>query len=339
MISNYVKQNSLNHPSTSVQDIFKLIYQASFGREHMVSEDMKGYLDREWELVEAEDIPLYEDISDDYMRVSIASWKNRGLKKDWLWKLFSFDKEFGAGCSFEENLSEVRNAIENGIIDIPLKEWDEFSEKYMALGVRPLHHSERYRREERPHYRVLPSCYKRAIEILYRISDEVKVIAIDGRAASGKTTVAGILSHVLNTNPVRMDDFFLPKELRYKERLEEAGGNIHYERFIEEVLSDIRSEKAFSYNVFDCSKMGINGKREIPEGDIRIVEGSYSHHPIFGSYADLRVFSDVDPEEQIRRIKVRNGDEMAKIFSSKWILMEERYFDTYSVRENSDIII
>ena len=32
-----------------------------------------------------------------------------------------------------------------------------------------------------------------------------------------------------------MDDFFLPMELRTAERLEEPGGNVHYERFSAEV--------------------------------------------------------------------------------------------------------
>ena len=74
------------------------------------------------------------------------------------------------------------------------------------------------------------------------------VIAIDGRAASGKTTLSLALGDILGAGVVHMDDFFLPGELRTKERLSEAGGNLHRERFSDEVVSHIRGG-GFDYRV------------------------------------------------------------------------------------------
>ena len=42
-----------------------------------------------------------------------------------------------------------------------------------------------------------------------------------------------------------MDDFFLPPALRTPERRSEPGGNVHYERFLTEVLPNLRSEDLF----------------------------------------------------------------------------------------------
>jgi uridine kinase len=85
--------------------------------------------------------------------------------------------------------------------------------------------------------------------------------------------------------------------------------------------------------------MEIAGEKRISESEWRIVEGSYSHHPKFGDYADLRVFCSVPEDEQMRRILARNGEKMAEMFREKWIPMEESYFKAYGIREKADLLI
>jgi len=136
-----------------------------------------------------------------------------------------------------------------------------------------------------------------------------------------------------------MDDFFLPPELRTPVRLAEPGGNVHYERFIQQVLPYLRKPEGFSYRCFDCSQMAYGQYRDIPVSNWRIIEGSYSCHPAFGEYMDLRVFCDVTPDEQLRRIVARNGHQMAAVFSAKWIPMEEQYFAAERIREKAAVIL
>jgi len=171
------------------------------------------------------------------------------------------------------------------------------------------------------------------------LSPKVLIISIDGRAGSGKSTLAEGLAQVAGAAVVRMDDFFLPVNMRTEERLSQVGGNVHYERFAEEVLPFLRSGAAFSYNVFDCGVGDFCGVREIPAAPILVVEGSYSCHPFFGDYADFRVFADVSPDEQLRRIEFRNGKDIAKIFADKWIPAEEMYFKQHSILQNADVVI
>lgn len=169
--------------------------------------------------------------------------------------------------------------------------------------------------------------------------DRPCVIAIDGRSASGKSTVADALAAALNADIVHMDDFFLPKELRTPERLASTGGNVHYERFIRQVLPCIAKNEEFEYDIFSCQTMDFSGKRKICSRKCRIVEGSYSCHPEFGSYADITVFSDIDSDEQIKRIIKRNGDKAAKLFAEKWIPMEEQYFKEFAINRKCSIVI
>lgn len=170
-----------------------------------------------------------------------------------------------------------------------------------------------------------------------RRGEQVYVIALDGRAASGKSTMAKQLGTILDADVVQMDDFFLPPALRTEERFRQPGGNVHYERFLEEVIPHLSAPEGFSYRVFDCGKMDYNGTKHIKSKEFRIVEGSYSCHPAFGDYADLTVFLQVEPEEQMRRILARNGEAMAQRFRSKWIPLEETYFAHHSVAERADL--
>lgn len=174
---------------------------------------------------------------------------------------------------------------------------------------------------------------------LNEVPQDVKVVAIDGRCAAGKTTLAKKLAEITGAGLVHMDDFFLPEELRTEERYREPGGNVHYERFAGEVLPALRNAAGFAYSCYDCENMQFGAKRAVPAGILRIVEGSYSCHPKFGDYMDLRIFCDVNPLDQRVRIKIRDGDNALPIFLDKWVPREERYFAAYKIKERADIII
>lgn len=184
------------------------------------------------------------------------------------------------------------------------------------------------------------ACVPRLIPILecaLACSARPCVIALDGPAASGKTTLAEMLKTLLPADVIHMDDFFLPIPLRTPERFAEPGGNVHYERFREEVLPQLRHSEAFSYRRFDCSVMDFRGERTVGTLPFRIVEGSYSTHPALGCYADVAVFSRVDPAEQMERILRRSGPEKAERFRREWIPLEEAYFSAYEIEQKADL--
>lgn len=67
------------------------------------------------------------------------------------------------------------------------------------------------------------------------------IIAIDGRSASGKTTLAKELNELFLSEVIHMDDFFLQPEQRTEERLSEVGGNVDRERFLREVALPLKA--------------------------------------------------------------------------------------------------
>ena len=164
-------------------------------------------------------------------------------------------------------------------------------------------------------------------------------VAIDGRCASGTTSLALEISKKLECNVFHMDDFFLRPEQRSEERLKTPGENVDHERFLSEVLLPISMGREVSYRPYDCHKGALGDEIKKESKRITIVEGSYSCHVKLCNYYDLRVFSDVEEEEQIRRIIARNGKHGAEMFRSRWIPLEELYFENCRIRDKCDIYL
>lgn len=166
------------------------------------------------------------------------------------------------------------------------------------------------------------------------------ILAIDGRCGSGKTTLAGMIAQRYRAEVIHMDDFFLQKDQRTPERLAEPGGNVDRERFRREVILPILEGKdQFEYQRYDCSRQEFGETVRIVKSPLIVIEGAYSCHPYFGDIYDIRIFMDVDPAEQRRRILSRNGLEMLPRFVSEWIPMEELYFKTFRIKEKCSICL
>ena len=162
------------------------------------------------------------------------------------------------------------------------------------------------------------------------------LVAIDGNCGAGKTTLGGILAAHYGCNLFHMDDFFLRPEQRTPGRYAEAGGNVDYERFREEVLLPLTAGKPFSYRPFNCKSLTLSEPISVVPGKLSIIEGSYSLHPFFGDPYDLKVFLSVDPKLQRQRIMERPAF-LHRRFFEEWIPMENRYFEAFRIPGKCDI--
>ena len=339
--ANYLKEQYKLHPSMQPQDAVKLCYQAALGAEHLLTDfdAAEKYFTAEYASVEAAEQPLYEEISPEVCRVNLAAWKSAKLPGEWLFHMFtaSVREQRGSRELFKEYLAVAEKTL-------PLADWQTYLDAYKAAGMPTVHHSDAYRAAEHPAYRIVDRRFVKLLPILEKIAalpkcDRASVIALEGRAAAGKSTAATMLADILGAGVVHMDDFFLPPELRSEERFAAPGGNVHYERFAAEVLPYVACPDRFVYRVFDCGKMAIEGEREVCASPYRIVEGAYSCHGTFGDYADLKIFFDIAPDVQMQRIIARNGAQMAEMFKKRWIPLEEAYYKANRTKENADLVV
>ncbi len=163
-------------------------------------------------------------------------------------------------------------------------------------------------------------------------------VAVDGRCGSGKSTIGELLSKEFDCNLFYMDDFFLPPEKRTTERLNEPGGNVDRERFLEEVLIPTTKGEDVFYKVYDCVTKSLKEPVKITYKNVVIIEGSYSCHPDLFDFYDLHIFLTVSPEIQMQRIINRNGKEGAENFKNKWIPLEEKYFEHFEIEEKCELV-
>lgn len=178
---------------------------------------------------------------------------------------------------------------------------------------------------------------KERIDSLLKEREQV-IVAIDGKCAAGKTTLANRLAEIYDCNLFHMDDFFLRPEQRTPERFAETGGNVDYERFSEEVLRPLRAGTPFSYRPFDCGTFTLSDGICVSPRKLTIVEGSYSQHPYFRNPYDLRILLTVDEETQRRRILERPAF-LHKRFFEEWIPMENRYLEGFRIPDSADLIL
>lgn len=167
---------------------------------------------------------------------------------------------------------------------------------------------------------------------------EYIIVAIDGSCASGKTTLASKLAECFDCNLFHADDFFLTPELRTPERLSEIGGNIDYERLLNEVITPLLNRENFSYRPYDCSSRALSVPISVNLKPINIIEGSYSLHPRLAHAYDLKILLTVSDHERRKRILCR-PPHLHDRFFNEWIPMEQRYFEETKVAQRCDIIL
>ncbi len=149
--------------------------------------------------------------------------------------------------------------------------------------------------------------------------DRPFLIALDGRCAAGKTTLAARLQAVCGCGVVHLDDFFLRPEQRTRERSAEPGGNVDHERFLAEALLPLCRGEAARYRPYDCSSRRLSDPVRVEPASILVAEGSYSCHPALWPHYDLRVFLTVPPEEQLRRVAARGGAQAADVIRTRGV--------------------
>ena len=347
-IEKYLKKELKIHPHMQPQDIVKLCYQAAYGSEHLIKNknEAKAYLKKECSCLIPSDTELIENISDDICRINLNAWMYNSLPIDWILELFfmSSHETLGSDSEFKKSLAAADKIILNSNLNFKYSEWMQYLDEYNKQTIHAIHHSDDYRTNEKPAYRIINRKFVYLIPLLMQICIHKKnklpyIIALDGRCASGKTTTAEYLSTVIDADIIKMDDFFLPPSKRIASRMQEPGGNVDYERFNDDVITNIHDSSGFQYKKYNFNMNTLNEIKAIGSRPFRIVEGSYSTHPYFGNYADITVFIDIDPCTQLNRIIKRNGKEMAVIFKNKWIPLEEKYFNAFDIKKKADIIL
>lgn len=333
------------YPAMTPQDGVKLIYQNEFGGGHLIADPVRSLerLRAEWAAVSRDSsAPLAEDIGNGMVRIDLggldpAEYPLEALNRDFV---RSAELHRGSMDAFLEKLDVLRELAEKGAFGFSARELEDYLSPYLESGCPPVSHSGVYRAAYHPAYRVVlrSACLPLLVREVRALSEKQGrvIVALDGRCASGKTTLAAQLEERQGWSVVHMDHFFLRPEQRSRSRYAQPGGNIDHERFLEEVLLPLRRGEGPVYQPFDCRTQTLRDPLPFAPGPVVLVEGSYACHPALWDYYDVRAFLTVDPAVQMERIAAREGEAYAQVFREKWIPLEERYFSGCEVESRCD---
>ncbi len=182
---------------------------------------------------------------------------------------------------------------------------------------------------------------ERAAAMLARWRDPggtVRVVAIDGHGASGKSTIAGRLSALTGAALVHTDDFFSPAPA-----LPPGGGGrdlgSYYDvpRLRWEALEPLRAGREASYRPYDWDAGTLAEEcTHVAPAALVILEGVYSASPALSDLVDKAVYVRTPEPERLRRLRRLIAPED---WDEDWLRAEAGYFAVTRPMASFDLVV
>ena len=160
----------------------------------------------------------------------------------------------------------------------------------------------------------------------------MSLIAIDGRAGAGKTTLAASFYEKLSADKtvavIHMDDLYDGWENALGMRLTQT---------LESIVKSHQSKVAFEIDIFNWQSMSFDSKRVIHPVDILILEGVGAGQKVVRDAGATLYWLDIDAEVGIQRVLNRDGNQIASQMK-QWQIAQEIHFLRDKTRENAEHI-
>jgi uridine kinase len=160
------------------------------------------------------------------------------------------------------------------------------------------------------------------------------LVGIDGPGASGKSTLAELLSGLLGCAAVvHVDDFYLPSAVR-DSRSGAAGALFDLPRLAEQVVLPAAAGQAVRYQRYDWDSDSLADRIEVPAHVPIIVEGVYCLQRELRDNYTYTVFCRADRAVRLRRGLDRDGEQARSSWEDEWMPAE----DSYTAEEAPDAL-
>jgi uridine kinase len=173
------------------------------------------------------------------------------------------------------------------------------------------------------------------IEALSEITQEVDqpIIAIDGPAGAGKTTLASTISLALSlrmsTTIIHMDELYPGWENALGDELTKT---------LTWLTSCHKAKKPLLYSSFNWATNEFHEAKTHPSTQLLILEGVASAQlPIAESLA-TSIWLELDPEIGFQRVIERDGENIS-LEMKKWLVTQEQHFAADRTKERCDFLL
>lgn len=331
-------QNILKtYPQLELPDILVFLTELSFGNAIPVIDKM----------ISNDSLHLgeIELLSRDYAKVELISYGDYWISYRSVKKLaeLSIKKNLLSEEIFLQETCDFKNYIEKGELSFDLNTLHTLVDGFLRQNE-PFEHSDSFFDKHSGSYFIVHRKFLDKLGIISSIDQLYKenrkaLIAIDGNASSGKTTLANWLKTIYDANVFHMDDYFMKPVVHEKDPYSIYASNINFTRLNEEVLHPYHQESTSVHQLMDTRNHQLSLPIETLYKPITIIEGAYSMHPYIEKMYQLKIFMKTSYLEQIRRIYKRNGWKRLLVFIKKWIPMENTYFKDLNIAKQADHVI
>lgn len=146
------------------------------------------------------------------------------------------------------------------------------------------------------------------------------IIAIDGPAGAGKTTLAEHLSAALSLkykcSVIHMDSLYNGWDAPFDHHLKDSlllAAEAH------------KNAQAISLPRFDWHSNKFVTGEEMPPSQLLILEGVGSSQRVIRPYLAATIWIDIDPESGLKRVLHRDGDAISQQMQ-QWLIIQEQHF-------------
>ena len=204
-------------------------------------------------------------------------------------------------------------------------------------------------------------------EMLHRVADAVASVevsrpvrvAVDGRPASGKTTLADELRVRLGSRgrPViraTIDEFMFPKVVRYRRGIDSADGCYHdsfdFHALHRGLLDPLgpggdRRFQAATYDREADRVLPLSPTATAPAEAVLLFDGVFLMRPELNGDWDLRILVLTSFMETLRRARLRDSEALGSAerveerFRVRYLPSQEHYFDTVRPTDIADVVV
>lgn len=169
----------------------------------------------------------------------------------------------------------------------------------------------------------------------------MKVIAVDGHSAAGKSTFAEALAQSLHGSLVHGDDFYRVMDPVGRGALSpEEGALVFYdwERMLNAAIEPLMTGRAASFRPYDWERDDLaHSAITIEPSDVVIVEGLFVSRPELQHAVDFSVLVSAPAEVRHRRQLSRADATVSWL--ERWDAAERWFFDHIRTEEQFDLVI
>ena len=159
------------------------------------------------------------------------------------------------------------------------------------------------------------------------------VIAIDGPAGAGKTTLAHeiflALSPKMSVNVIHMDDLY--------DGWENALTN-DLTQILQYLSAQHQSQQPANLSRYSWATSSFDPAEVIEPADLLILEGVGSGDKSLQDQFAALIWIDIDPNIGVQRVTERDGPGVTNQMQ-KWLGTQQQYFSQHSTREKADFIL